>query len=298
MADISNIQLPRDGGLDALPPESPFCLPGTQSHLMRAQASGDLYRLDIALPEGTAPEGGWPLILLLDAAGCFGTCVEALRRMSRRPDATGVVPAVVIGVAMPDRSYDVSRRQRDFTSGQSTGERPGARQDTENANGGAAAFLQFIEAQVKPLAAKQACINPSRQTLFGHSLAGYFTLWVLGNHPHTFRNYAAISPSIWWDRPGLTAAISAAPLRDRRTLICLGEWEDVLPPWQRVAPGSAEVVARRQARDMLGHAQTLTSQLKAIHGEERARFHFLPEEDHASIVSAAIPRMLRMASLD
>ncbi|HWJ70566.1 MAG TPA: alpha/beta hydrolase-fold protein [Sphingobium sp.] len=288
MTGISNIHLPPDAGGSGPFVEGHFCLPGTASQLLRAPISGDLYRIDVAIPQGAPPADGWPSIVLLDATGSFGTCVEALRRMSRRPDATGVVPAVVIGIGAPDRVYDIARRRRDFTSGQEAG-------DTA---GGAPAFLQFIEEQVKPQVAGEVSLDPRRQTLFGHSLAGYFALWVLGHHPHAFRNYAAISPSIWWDRAGLMGAVSAAPLRDRRALICLGEWEDSLPPWQRVAPGSAEVMARRRDRKMRDHAHVLTELLQSIHGAERVRFQFLPEEDHASIVSAAIPRMLRMASLE
>lgn len=255
-------------------------------HLLRAAGTDDAYRVDVAVPEGTAPASGWPLVLLLDASGCFGTCVEALGRMSRRPDATGVVPMVVAGISAPEGMTDTARRRRDFTSAV-----PGV-----PGSGGAPGFLRFIEEQVKPLIAGKAPLDPDRQTLFGHSLAGYFTLWCLAHHAGAFQRYAAISPSIWWDSDGLTAALADAPLADRQVLICLGEWEDTLPPWQRAAPGSAEVMARRAGRRMLDHARAVSVQLAAIHGDDRVQFRFLPEEDHASIVSAAIPRMLRMAS--
>lgn len=255
-------------------------------HLLHAAGTGDAYRVDIAVPGGAAPGPGWPLVLLLDASGCFGTCVEALGRMSRRPDATGVVPMVVAGISAPEGMADTARRRRDFTS--AVAGVPGS--------GGAPGFLRFIEEQVKPLIARKAPLDPARQTLFGHSLAGYFTLWCLASHARSFQSYAAISPSIWWDSDGLTAALADAPLTDRQVLICLGEWEDALPPWQLAAPGSSEVIARRAGRRMLDHARAVSAQLAAIHGSDRVQFRFLPEEDHASIVSAAIPRMLRMAS--
>lgn len=270
---------------------SHFLLSGTEGHILHAAETKDAYRIDIAIPDGTPPKAGWPSLLLLDAAECFGTCMEALHRMSRRPDATGVVPAVVIGISVPQGVAAGPRRRRDFTS--KHGNQPDSDQQD---SGGAPLFYRFIEEQVKPLVAQQTRLDPSRQTLFGHSLAGYFTLWTLANHPLAFRNYAAISPSIWWDSAGLLAALSATKVRDRRVLLCLGEWEDSLPPWQRAAPGSAEVMMRRRERKMLAHAQMLSERLKEVHGSERVRFQFLPEEDHASIVSAAIPRMLRMAS--
>ncbi len=287
MTDINAIHPGDDGGNTGQSHEAQFCLPDTRRFTLVRRGSDCTYRIDVAIADGVPPAGGWPSIVLLDAAGCFATCVEALRRMSRRPDATGVRPAVVIGISSAGPTQDNRQRQLDLTS---------AHPDKAD-TGGAPGFLSFIEDQVKPLVAGIIPLDPDRQTLFGHSLAGYFTLWALANHPAAFRNYAAISPSIWWDPDGLMAALSALAVRDRNLLLCLGEWEDALPPWQRAAPGSADVIARRRSRRMLGNAQALTDRLTSLLGEDRVQFRFLPEEDHASIISAAIPRMLRLASL-
>ena len=43
-------------------------------------------------------------------------------------------------------------------------------------------------------------VNADDQTLYGHSWGGLFTLNVLFNHPRSFRNFVASSPSIWWDK--------------------------------------------------------------------------------------------------
>jgi hypothetical protein len=267
---------------------NPVCLPGTQRHALLRSDSDETYRIDIALPSGSAPDQGWPVIVLLDAGGCFATCVEALRRMGRRPDATGATPALIIGILPPDGTDAVEIRRRDFTTPRAAGDGP--------PSGGAEAFLHFIDAQVMPLAASLAPVDRERQTLFGHSLGGYFTLWALLNHPRAFRNYAAISPSVWWDRPGLLAAIPAAPLSGRRLLVCIGEWEDALPPWQSARPDAETVRARRAARSMVAHAQDMAERISAKMDKGYAQFRLLLEEDHASIVSAAIPRMLRLAS--
>lgn len=206
--------------------------------------------------------------------------------MSRRPDATGVTDAVIVGISLPGQEHDAARRRRDFAS-----PRPGMVEA-----GNAPAFLEFIEQEVKPLVTREFLLNPARQTLFGHSLAGYFALWVLLNHPSAFGTYAAISPSIWWDRDGLLNRLPDLSADDRRVLICVGGWEDALPPWQSAAPGSADVVARRRQRRMTANAKDMATRLAEILGEERVQFELLPHEDHASIISAAIPRMLRMAS--
>ncbi len=268
---------------DDFPPDRQFCLPETRSHFVRSSETLGEYRIDIAVPETAPPDAGWPSVFLLDASGCFATCVEAMRRMSRRPDATGVAPMVVVGISS-SKGYDVPRRQRDFTS------------DRSPETGGAGAFLTFIETEVKALAAREARLDPEQQTLCGHSLAGYFTLWALANRPEAFRSYAAISPSIWWDRDGLFRAISELAPQERQAMIFIGEWETALPPWQRAAPGSAEVERRRQERQMLANAQDAAKRLAPVLGEHRVRFHHLADEDHASIISSALPRVLRMAS--
>ena len=118
------------------------------------------YRIDLLVPDGPPPPAGWPAVWLLDGAGCFGTCAEAMRRMSRRSDATGVVPQVVVGISAVDR--DRARRQRVFTT--LRGDRPEA--------GGAQDFLHFLLEEVRPQVVRRVPLDPGRATLWGHSLAG------------------------------------------------------------------------------------------------------------------------------
>jgi uncharacterized protein len=232
------------------------------------------YRLDLTIPAGTPPPGGWPTLYLLDPSGCFGTAVEACARMSRRPDATGVHPLVIAGIGSPD-GLDVARRRRDFTGD---------------------AFLDLLTGAVAKAVAAEAPVNPADRTLFGHSLAGLFALSVLHHRPDAYRGYVAVSPSIWSDRFALEAAADALVLPSRDILILAGEWEGDLPPWQAARADAPLVRARRAERDMLGAAQALAARLAAAPGRPRVDFAILPQEDHASIVSAAMPRALRLAS--
>lgn len=263
---------------------APFTLAGATSHFLHADATGGDYRLDVFVPATPPPSGGFPLVLLLDGHGCFATAVEAVQRMGRRPDATAVSPLMVAALtAVGDDP--LGHRQRDFTS--PLAGREGA--------GGAGAFLAFLHDMVLPLAARLGPVNHQRRTLFGHSLAGYFTLWVLANHPGAFNNYVAISPSVWWDQAGLLATLATLPAAELRVLLCLGEWEEALPPWQQAAAGAEQALARRQARQVRPGMAAITRQLAARLSDARVQFHLLAAEDHASIVSAAIPRMLRLA---
>ncbi|HWK42475.1 MAG TPA: alpha/beta hydrolase-fold protein [Croceibacterium sp.] len=272
------------------PQENRFVLDRTESFTMRGHATGDDYRLDLALPEGEPPAEGWPVLYLLDSTGSFGTCVEALRRMGRRPDATGVRPMAVAGISASN-GYDTARRQRDYTT------IPTDREVEPGANGGAAIFLDFIENEVRPEVAGRLPLDTSRQTLCGHSLAGFFTLWALTARPAAFRNYAAISPSIWWDKTALMDGLARLSPRSNRVFMTVGEWEDALPPWQLASPGSDTVIARRAARRMVEGAAQVAQSLETSLGPGSVDFSILPEEDHASIISTAIPRILRFTSL-
>lgn len=257
----------------------PFTLEGTESHILHAATIGDDYQIDIAVPAGPPPADGWPVAYLLDAKGCFATCVEALKRMARRPDATGVRPMVVIGISSASHEQGNRTRQRDF------------------AGKGAVDFLSFLQSEVRTLVAEKVRLDPKQQTLFGHSLAGSFALWVLANQPQAFRSYAAISPSIWSNKIGLVGSIENARGTDRRAMVLVGEWEDELPTWQQASPGSEQVRARRAERRMVVTAREFADLLAEVLGKDQCSFRLLSEEDHASIISAAIPRMLRLASL-
>ncbi|MGB7412142.1 MAG: alpha/beta fold hydrolase [Sphingopyxis granuli] len=237
------------------------------------------YRVDLHVPAGEAPVGGWPAMLMLDGEGCFATAVEALRRMSRRPDATGTGPMILIGLSSPDRDPQDRHRERDF-----------------GARGGASDFARFVEADVIAAVAAHARLDPRRLTLLGHSLGGYHALWMLAHRPHLFAAIAAISPSIWWDPEGLRDALRNAPLGGQRVLLCVGEWEEELPPWQAARQDSDAVRNRRAERQMVARARDMAALLADRLGPANIQYRMLAEEDHASIISAAIPRALRLAS--
>jgi predicted alpha/beta superfamily hydrolase len=273
---------------EALRDDAPFVLDRTQSVPVRSRRNGDVYRLFLAVPDGDPPAAGWPVLYLLDAAGSFATCVEALRRMARRPDATGVSPMVVVGLSA-DTGYDVGRRQRDYTSARSDA-------PVQGEHGMAGAFLDFLVYEIKPLVAHRIAVDPARQVLCGHSLAGYFVLWTLVNRPDAFGGYAAISPSIWWDKAALIEAAGGLGADAARAFVTVGEWEDEVPPWQQAAPGADQVRARRKARGMVAGAREIAVHLQASLGPANVTFSLLPEEDHASIISTAMPRILRFVS--
>ena len=84
--------------------------------------------------------------------------------------------------------------------------------------------------------------------------------------------------------------------RESHVDILMGEWEGDLPPWQAREPDADRVRARRAERDMIGTARALSERMAAHLPPGHCSFRLLPEEDHASLVSAAMPRALRLAS--
>ena len=258
----------------------PVAVPDSEVRVMHARDDGRAYRILVARPAGPPPPAGFPVLYVLDGNAAFTTVAEAVRVQSRRTAATGVAPAVVVGIGYPTGGpYDETRRIRDFTTPADPSKLP-PRPDGSPwpANGGADAFLRFLVEEVKPAIARDLPVDPTRDALFGHSLGGLFVLHTLFTRPDAFRAYAAISPSIWWnDRAILEEerrfAASPAPA-GRRLLIAVGGLER-----QRAMVNDAEALAARLSR--LGTLQVVQRTFEG--------------ENHASVVPTALSHALRTA---
>jgi len=255
---------------------------------------GAPYRIFLALPSGEPPAEGFPVIYMLDANAGFATFVEALRRGAVRPQGTGVKPAVIVGIGYPtDGVYDRARRTFDYTAGPSAEARTGG-EGAAPKTGGRDAFLGFIEQVLKPEIARRCPVDPLRQTLFGHSLAGYFALDVLARDTSAFSSYVAVSPSIWWDEERLVAGLAETQKAAVRLSIMVGEWEQALAPWQSGRPEAAEIQVRRSRRAMADRAKGFAELAGwALGPSATVQFALMPDEDHASILPIAMTRALR-----
>lgn len=275
----------------------PVTLPRSEERRMFAEDGGE-HRVLVAWPSEPPPPDGYPAIFLLDANASFATLVETVRTRSSRTANTGVVPAVVVGIGYPvDGPYDRERRIFDFTEAPPEQEPGDARPVTRT--GGAAAFQTFLDRTLRPAIASDFLLDPSRQTLFGHSLGGLFVLQSLIRAPDSFSSYVSISPSVWWARERLLA--DAASLSNTgsasKVVISVGEYEQDLAPWQRPTdPAELERLERRRARRrMVDGAQAVASVLRGEpgHGLD-VTFDLVPGEDHSSVVPIAMSRALRV----
>jgi predicted alpha/beta superfamily hydrolase len=71
--------------------------------------------------------------------------------------------------------------------------------------GSSAKFRDFIRTEVKPLIEKSYRTDQSDSVL-GESLAGLFIVETYLTEPSLFDRYAAVDPSLWWDKEALSRA--------------------------------------------------------------------------------------------
>ncbi len=260
---------------------------------------GRAYRVLLGEPQGAGPREGFPLVCVLDADRLFALTLDAIRFRSGRPDATGIGPAVVVGVAPAGSGEDARRvRRLDFTP---EGTEAAVRQDdVAPARGaqaqGAELFRQFLEDVVVPAAARRYPVDVRHVVLLGHSLAGLFVLATLAAPVSTFTGFVAISPSLW-SAPSLVAALPRL-LRQRigrtaRVAISVGEYEQRQAPWQPSGTMTDDALARRDARRMVDHVHALGESLRGI-PSLGVDVHEFEGEDHASVVLPSLARSLRL----
>ncbi len=284
-----------DGALSMPETEEGLVLPACRKFTMRAGETGRAYEIFVYVPDAPPPPSGFPVVYALDANSDFVTVAETVRRVGRRPRATGVGPSIVVGVGYPNtQSYDLDRRYLDFTLGPSacaTGSDLPA-----SACGGQDAYLRFLSMQLLPHIAARFPVDPRRRTLLGHSLAGYFVLEALARRPDLFDAYVSFSPSIWWDREGLRARLAAARGTGEklRLYVAAGRYEQEIAPWQAAESLSDDYHAMRAMRRMVGNAREMAAEIEAAFAPDMTvRFELGEEEDHSTVVTTLLCRALR-----
>lgn len=183
----------------------PFTIVGTEQYNMVSKMNRE-YRIFVSKPSEKPPASGYPVIYLLDGNSIFGTVVEAIRIQSKRPEKTGIVPAIVVGIGYPTEAPFSPHRFYDYTMAQTDQEMP-FKPDGKPwpKQGGASEFLSFIEEELKPKIHQTLKVDSNKQTIFGHSLGGLFVLYTLFTSPRSFQSYIAGSPSLHWNERNILA---------------------------------------------------------------------------------------------
>ena len=257
-------------------------------------------RLMLYVPAEPAPPTGWPILYLVDGNAVFATAKDVLRAQAPYSSSTGVEQGVIAAIGYPvEGPYDPLRRSWDLTPPPGSTYPPFAGTDIPVRTGGAEHFRETLEKVIKPWVEREVAVDPSRQSLFGHSFGGLFALYVLFTRPAMFDTYVAASPALSWEQEALRPFEETFPQPNgspkRRLLLSAGEWEGFeLAPFQRNAPDAEERLAQKRVTRTVAMAQDLAERLNSRHAEHiTASYETFAKENHMSVLPVAVNRAVQ-----
>ncbi|MBW3114862.1 alpha/beta hydrolase [Providencia rettgeri] len=220
-----------------------------------------------------------PVLYMLDGNGLYPKAVN--RAVEKLP--ADKLP-IIIGIGYPiDEAFPKAWRTYDYT--------PPVAGDEFKQGGGSPALYQYLTDTIRPWAEQQFPIDKSKQTLFGHSFGGLFTLMAYQQQPDDFQFYVSASPSLWWgkgsmvDLAKLTAKQAASPL-----FVTLGGLEES-PDLSKL---SAEQVQNYQMRKSWISTRQVCTEI-ANH-QRHCEFMLFDGKNHGSVIPDAIDKALDVAS--
>lgn len=179
---------------------------------------GGTVEVSLSVPSGDAA-GPFPLLVVLDGSEYLQTFAGYLGAAS----SYGAVPEMIVaGVDCGDHFSSCTPTTANIPDGTPVPE-----------SGGAGEFLAFLEEELVPAVENQYDAAPYT-VLFGHSLAGLFTLFAMQEQGGVFEGFISSSPSLWWDSEMLTRGFPADWENGTRLFISLGnEGETMEDPFDR-----------------------------------------------------------------
>jgi predicted alpha/beta superfamily hydrolase len=274
---------------------------GTRWFDLADSCSGAIRRIFLWLPPGPAPDEGWPALWLLDGNAVISTAVDAMRAQAFWPSGTNIGWGALIGIGYPsDAAYDSFRRSWDLGPPPGRSYPPFVAGGPEVKTGGGGEMARFLLEDLREFLPAHLRLDPRRQSLFGHSFGGLFTLWLLLTRPVAFANWIAASPSITWEDSFLLRHLERfdAAGQALRLHLSAGEWEGAeLAPFQRLAPDAEARLANKAQSRTVEAAMEMASALasRGLH----AFYETYPDETHMSVLPVAVNRAIRWAfSLD
>ena len=179
------------------------------SHPIASTALGEQRQINVVLPASYArePNRRYPVIYLID-----GGVEQDLLHVAGVAQLGGIwgrsSEAIVVGVETKDRRKELVGPTHD----------PELLKKYPTA-GHSASFRKFLRDDVKPFVERSYRIS-GRDVVIGESLAGLFIVETYLSDPQLFDGYAAIDPSLWWDKEALsqTAASNIGAPQQGRSL--------------------------------------------------------------------------------
>jgi predicted alpha/beta superfamily hydrolase len=180
-----------------------------RAHTLTSAVLHERRLVNVVLPASYAkqPEKRYPVLYLID-----GGVEQDLLHVSGAVHLGALwgrsAEAIIVGIETKDRRRELVGPTRD----------PELLRKYPTA-GSSKAFRSFIRDEVKPLV-ESSYRTDGQDAVIGESLAGLFILETYLDEPTLFDAYAAIDPSLWWDKEALsrTAAAKVAGLDKPRPL--------------------------------------------------------------------------------
>ncbi len=265
----------------------PMAVPvsGSVRHQMYSEKIGQTFTIDVALPFAPSDQP-MPVVYVTDGGTMFPLVANSARLLQLGYE---LPPMIVVGIGYPATSPAevLALRTREltptmdeeFVAEAAAGPFP---LPEGVLPGGADAFLDFIEKQVKPMIRANYPVTDN-ETLVGDSLGGLFALYALFNRTGDYDRYLAGSPSIWWDDAMLFEEETgyATDNEDMNVdlFLSVGGLEEVVDPNEsRMVSNTVEMGKRLSARS---------------YPNLRLTEHVFDGETHLSVIPATFSRGLR-----
>jgi predicted alpha/beta superfamily hydrolase len=207
------------------------------SHIIQSTALNEARAVTVVLPPSYArePNRRYPLLFVID-----GGIEQDLLHVAGVAQLGAMwgrnAEPIVVGIETRDRRRELVGPTADPelikkypTAGQS------------------AAFRQFIATEVRPLIDRTYRTNGTA-VVIGESLAGLFIVETYIDQPDLFDGYAAIDPSLWWDKEALSRrAVSAigSKQRGRALYLAMAKEQSEEPAAMQRMVAKAEPAAER-----------------------------------------------------
>jgi|GEM_PF-807558 len=175
-------------------------LPDAERRVVTCPSNGTTYYVDVAFPQDYAASSKrYPVLYVLDGNAWFTLATETYRLLQQN----WILPEelIIVGIGYPiDGKYPwgnqeyLTIRRTDFWPKEY--QRPGSRS-------GDAAFLRCLREELIPFTERTYRTIPTNRAIFGHSLSGLFSVYVLTHEPETFQRYAIGSPALYYKLSGI-----------------------------------------------------------------------------------------------
>ena len=253
--------------------------PPVERLFLRAPESGHAHEIDIFRPSAPPPEGGYPVVLLLDG--------NRVSEVIRAAQGDGVrLDAVYVTLGYRGvREFAVKERALDYTPEIEAGARPADPLSEDRVNGGAGDFRRFIEREVKPAVSSRAPVDWRESTLWGHSYGGLFVLYAMLEDPGAYARYIAVDPSLWWRDAYLFERLMHEEVVTSARVQLLGANAD-LP-----RAGHGRDPARVALRERL-HAALPEGALEQVATRWGATYRYYPSHTHGSLFAESLGELL------